>query len=109
MVFCRRLNLMSLDDITQKIQQKLSLAAGLGAKVKFDFGDDGVVFVDATQSPPAISHEDEEADVTLVTSIETFEGIAAGTQDPNVAFMMGKLKVKGSMGLAMKLNAILED
>ena len=32
-----------------------------------------------------------------------------GTQDPNIAFMMGKLKVKGSMGLAMKLNGILED
>ena len=40
---------------------------------------------------------------------ETFEGILNGTQDPNIAFMMGKLKVKGNMGLAMKLNSILED
>jgi putative sterol carrier protein len=32
-----------------------------------------------------------------------------GTQDPTLAFMMGKLKVEGSMGLAMKLNSIIED
>jgi len=32
-----------------------------------------------------------------------------GRQDPNVAFMMGKLKVQGSMGLALKLNGFLED
>ena len=100
---------MSLDAITQEIQQKLAFAAGLGAKVKFDFGDDGIVFVDATQSPPVLSHDDEEADVTLICSIDTFQDIANGTQNPNVAFMMGKLKVKGSMGLAMKLNSILED
>jgi len=67
------------------------------------------VFVDATQTPPAVSDEDGEADLTLVTSIDTFKGILEGTQDPNIAFMMGKLKVQGSMGLAMKLNSILED
>lgn len=100
---------MSLESVTEKIKSKMSLASGMDAKVKFDFGDDGVIFVDSSQSPPEVSHEDEEADVTLVTSLDTFKAIMEGTQDPNVAFMMGKLKVKGSMGLAMKLNSILED
>lgn len=101
---------MSLENITEKIKQKMSMAAGLSAKVKFDFGDDGLIYVDTTQSPPLVSNEDgEEPDVALVCSTETFEGILAGTQDPNIAFMMGKLKVKGNMGLAMKLNSILED
>lgn len=85
------------------------MARGLSAKVKFDFGDDGIVCVDTTQSPPDITHEDRESDCTLICSIETFEGILNGSKDPNIAFMMGQLKVKGSMGLAMKLNAILED
>jgi len=100
---------MSLEPIQAKIKEKMALAAGLDAKVKLDFGDDGIVFVDATQTPPAVSDEDGEADLTLVTSIDTFKGILEGTQDPNIAFMMGKLKVQGSMGLAMKLNSILED
>lgn len=100
---------MSLDAVTAKIKEKLSMAAGLNATVKFDFGDEGCVFVDTTQSPPVINHENVEAETTLECSLETFEGILNGTQDPNIAFMMGKLKVKGSMGLAMKLNGILED
>ncbi len=100
---------MSLDEVTTRIKQKMALAAGLKARVKFDFGDDGLIFVDSTQSPAVISHENAEAETTLACSLPTFEAILDGRQDPNVAFMMGKLKVKGSMGLAMKLNSILED
>ncbi len=100
---------MSLESLTEKIRAKLAYASQINAKVKFDFGDDGVVFVDATQSPPVLSHEDAEADTTLACSAETFEAILEGRQDPNIAFMMGKLKVRGSMGIAMKLNGILGD
>lgn len=100
---------MSLDSITERITAKLSRAAAMNARVKFDFGDDGKIFVDATQDPPQVSHDDSDSDVTLLSSLETFEGILNGTQDPNVAFLMGKLKVQGNMGLALKLNAMLED
>lgn len=100
---------MNIDEIAQKMKEKMAMSHGINAKVKFDFGDDGVIFVDATQSPPVLSHEDADADCVLICSIVTFEGFMNGTQDPTMAFMMGKLKVKGSMGIAMKLNSILED
>lgn len=100
---------MSLETVTEQIKLRMSQAVGLQARIKFNFGDDGLVYVDTTQSPPEISHEDKEADTTLSCSLATFEGFIAGTQDPNIAFMMGKLKVQGSMGLAMKLNSILEE
>lgn len=100
---------MSNEAIIAKVKEKMALASTLDAKIKFDFGDDGIVFVDATQNPPVLSEEDADADTTLVTSLDTFKGILEGTQDPNIAFMMGKLKVQGSMGIAMKLNSILED
>ena len=100
---------MNLEDATNKIRQKMSKAAHIKARVKFDFGDDGVVFVDSTQDPPTINNEDQDADASLVCSLATFEKLLAGDQDPTMAFMTGKLKVKGSMGLAMKLNSILED
>ena len=100
---------MALDSIKSKIQEKVATAPGLDAKIKFDFGDDGILLVDAAQTPPHITEEDGDSDLTLICSKETFEKILDGTQDPNIAFMMGKLKVKGSMGLAMKLNAALED
>ena len=99
----------SLDVVTEKITRKVAQGPSINARVKFDFGDDGVIFIDATQSPAIVSHEDTESDTTLICSIETFAALMEGKQDPNVAFLMGKLKVKGSMGIAMKLNAMLED
>ena len=100
---------MSLDEVTEQIKSKIDMAAGFDAKVKFDFDDEGIIFVDATQSPAEVSHEDKDADCTLKCSLDTFKGFMDGKQDPTMAFMMGKLKVEGSMGLAMKLNSIIED
>ncbi len=100
---------MDLDSLTEKIRSRLSRAAGINARVKFDFGEDGIILVDGTQSPAAITHEDGEADTVFQCAAETFDAILEGKQDPNLAFMMGKLKIRGSMGIAMKLNAVLED
>ena len=100
---------MSLDDVSAKILEKMALAPIFGTTIKFDFGDDGCLMMDGTQSPPVMSQEDGEAETTLSCSVDTMNAILAGTQDPNMAFMMGKLKVAGSMGYAMKLNSILED
>ncbi len=47
-----------------------------------------------------------DADVTISTSQETFEKIIAGDQNPTSAYMTGKLKVKGDMGAAMKLQKL---
>jgi len=99
---------MDLKRITDKIKEKLSDASEIDAIIKFNFGDNGYVLVDATQTPPIISNDDGEADLTLSCSLEVFENIAAGKQDPNIAFMMGKLKISGPMGLALKLASMLE-
>lgn len=101
---------MSIEAVTEQIKQKFSYAPQINAKIKLDFGEDGLLFIDSTQTPPAISHDDKGgADVTLRCGMALFQEILNGTQDANIAFMMGKLKIEGSMGLAMKLNAILED
>ena len=47
-----------------------------------------------------------EADCTISTTEETFEKIASGEQNPTSAYMTGKLKVKGDMGAAMKLQKL---
>lgn len=100
---------MNIEAIEEQIKSKISMAPTVNARVKLDFGDDGVIFIDGTQNPPALSREDQDADTTLACSLETFQKIMNGSQDPTMAYMIGKLKIKGSMGLAMKLNAILEE
>lgn len=100
---------MTRENIESLIKEKLAMAPPLNAKYKFDMGDDGIVFIDGTQTPPNISDQDEEADTTFVCSLDLAKGIAEGSQDPTMAFMTGKLKVKGSMGHALKLASLLED
>jgi putative sterol carrier protein len=100
---------MSLEQATQKIEDKIKYATQLRAKVLFDFEEDGVIFVDNTTNPAVISHaRPDEVDCTLVTNLPTFLAILNGEKDPNMAFMMGQLKIRGSMGIALRLNSILE-
>ena len=99
---------MSLDEVTQEIKSRLMRAAPLNVAVLFDFGDEGRIHVDGTQSPPEVSHDEKEAVTTLVCSLETFKAILAGNKDPNIAYLMGQLKIRGSMGVALKLNSFLE-
>lgn len=100
---------MKIDAIETQIKQKIAMAPKMDAKVKLDFLEDGKLLIDASQSPPSVSREDGDADTVLMCTIETFEQIMNGTLNPTMAFMMGKLRVMGNMGLAMKLNAMLED
>lgn len=48
----------------------------------------------------------EKADVTLITDEANFVKMAKGELKPTSAFMSGKLKIKGSMGLALKVEKL---
>ncbi|MBE2190690.1 MAG: SCP2 sterol-binding domain-containing protein [Alphaproteobacteria bacterium] len=100
---------MTLDTIISKIRQKMVYANGFDATVLFDLGNNEFIHIDGNQSPPELTTEEKEADVTLETSTDTLNAILDGTQDPNVAFLMRKLKVRGNLKIAMKLNALLES
>ena len=98
---------MSLVLVTAGLQEKVGEDCGLGAILKFDFGDDGLIVLDATQVPNTVSNEDADAQCTMVISIENFMEMAEGNLDGTAAFMSGKLKIQGDMGIAMKLAPIL--
>lgn len=56
-----------------------------------------------TQGPPI-----DKPDLTLTISDENFAKMVMGKLSPQQAFLLRKLKLSGSMGLAMKLQPILD-
>lgn len=70
---------------------------------KFVIEGEGAIMLDAS----GVRAGDEEADVTLTAEADVFRAILDGNTNPAMAFMSGKLKVDGSMGLAMKLGSVL--
>lgn len=93
----------TLEDITAMIKKGVGDDSGLGKTLKFDFKGDGMIFIDGG----SVTNEDKPADCTIVISKDDFESMAAGTLDPTMAFMQGKLKVNGDMSIAMKLQPVL--
>ncbi len=84
------------------LNEKLA-GANIGGTAKFDIEGEGTIMMDDTGARAG----DDEADVTLSASADTFKAILDGDTNPTSAFMTGKLKVDGDMGMAMKLASAL--
>jgi putative sterol carrier protein len=103
---------MSSDQVNTIISQMsgaIGANSGLGGTLKVDFGEPGSVLIDGKSSPNTVTDGDgKNADCTISVSLETFEKMVKGELDGTSAFMQGKLRVAGDMGLAMKLGPILQ-
>ena len=98
---------MSLEQLTIGMRERVGEDCGLGSSVKWDFGDGTFLMLDASQVPNVVSNDDSEADCTLKISLDDFVAMTQGELDGTSAFMSGKLKIEGDMGIAMKLQGVL--
>jgi putative sterol carrier protein len=102
---------MSSEQVKQIVAQMggaIGGNSGLGGTLKFDFGEPGSVYIDGKSTPNTVSDgEGKTADCTISLTLETFEKMIKRELDGTSAFMQGKLRVAGDMGLAMKLGPIL--
>ena len=79
---------------------------GMNNTYVFDIEGAGVWTVAIADGGITVNEGVGDADCTFATSEESFEKIVAGEQNPTTAYMTGKLKIKGDMGAAMKLQKI---
>ena len=83
-----------------------SKLAGMSNSYLFDIEGEGQWLVTVADGAVGVAEGGGDADATITTSGETFDKIVAGEQNPTTAYMTGKLKIKGDMGAAMKLQKL---
>ncbi|KXZ45967.1 hypothetical protein GPECTOR_49g551 [Gonium pectorale] len=103
--------------LLQQLQQSLKgEGAALANKIKgvvvFKIDDDEWT-LDLTEGTEGALYEGppksgDKPDLTLTISDTNFVALVMGKLNPQQAFLMRKLKINGSMGMAMKLQPILD-
>jgi putative sterol carrier protein len=83
-----------------------SKTAGMNNSYVFDVEGAGQWTVRVDDGQVTVEEGVQDADTTITASEETFQKIVAGEQNPTTAYMTGKLKIKGDMGAAMKLQKL---
>ncbi len=80
--------------------------AGMNNTFAFDIAGAGAWTVTVANGVVSVVEGEHEADCTISASEETLLKIARGEANPTTAYMTGKLKIKGDMGAALKLQKL---
>lgn len=95
-------------DFIEEVTSKLKIAIIDGPtpekSLKINLKNLGVIFVNQT----TVSNEDADADTTITISQKDFQDLVAGKLNPPVAFMQGKLKIKGDPSAALKWLPVIQ-
>ncbi len=96
----------ALEEAVAALREKFA-DADFSGSVKFDIEDEGVILVTEGEVGIANKPGEIDADVTISAALDTFRDIFDGTLSPTAAYMTGRMRIDGDMGLAMKLSQIL--
>ena len=84
-----------------------SRTAGMNNTYVFDIEGAGQWTVTVDEGKVSVTEgATGDPDCTITSSEQNFERIVGGDLNPTSAYMTGKLKVKGDMGAAMKLQKL---
>lgn len=102
----------SVDEIFSAMGEVVELDPSIKKKFNgtafFDIEDKTFVLKASSSKKNGGSSDADAADLRIKTSAATLQALLAKKMTPQQAFMRGKLKIKGKMGLAMKLTVVLD-
>lgn len=106
---------MTMEEIWHEINLKLNAEptpiTGMNTTYSFDLsGEDGGMFGlnIADGKAETILGNPGDVDCALIMSVKDFKKLLAGNLNSTASYMMGKLKVKGNLGDALKLENLLK-
>ena len=98
----------SAAEFFEHLEQRLepSKLAGLTASYRFDIEGAGSWRVDVTDGVATVVEGGDGGDCVIRMKDEVFARLRRGEQNPMTAFMTGKIKVDGDVGLALRLKEL---
>jgi putative sterol carrier protein len=94
-------------EIFEAIKKQAANVGPFNAKLKFVL-DDEIILIDGSDGATNIvTTDDVDADTVIICKKETFLKLQSGDLNPMMAVMTGKVKIKGDMGLAMKIQSLI--
>ncbi|MEL6186510.1 MAG: SCP2 sterol-binding domain-containing protein [Myxococcota bacterium] len=95
--------------IAEKLKSNPDLASSINATYVFDLGDEGGMWsLDLTKPGGEVKEGAiDDPNLTVTMKADDFVKLVDGSLNAQMAFMSGKLKIKGDMPLALKLQSIL--
>jgi putative sterol carrier protein len=99
---------MTVQEFFDALPSKVDPAktAGMNNSYVFDVAEVGVWTVTVADGAVSVAEGAHDADCTISASEGTLMKIASGEANPTTAYMAGKLKIKGDMGAALKLQKL---
>jgi putative sterol carrier protein len=99
---------MTLEEFFDTLPTRVDPAktAGMTNSYVFDVEGVGQWTVRVADGAVSVSEGAGDADATICASEETLTRIVQGEQNATTAYMTGKLKIRGDMGAALKLQKL---
>jgi putative sterol carrier protein len=102
----------SVQEFFEKLPSRVPAenTAGMTNSYLFEITEAGTWLVTVADGKVEVAKQDGQdpgVDVRITMSEEVFHKLVAGEQNPMRAVMTGKIRVKGNMGAASKLQKIL--
>ncbi len=107
-----RLLMVAVEKFHARVEEDKKLkeaVEGMNKEIRIQFRDDGswgLTLSSGRLSPPR--RAEDEGDITVITDTETLKGILDEELNPIVAYVRGRIKVRGKVEDLLALKALLK-
>ena len=101
---------MSLESYTKLLRERIGDDNGVVEKnIKIKFKNTGeVIYLDMASKPNKVHNNDLDSDLTITLKTEHFEQLMTKEVAGPMLLFNGKMRIKGKVALAMKMDDILK-
>lgn len=101
---------MNIEALTEDVRRRIGSDNGVVKKtIKITFnGGEGVIYIDGASTPNSVHNRNLASDLNIVLDFDDFKKIMAKEASGLKLMLAGKMRIKGDIRIAMKMDDILK-